>query len=395
MKAPNMCILCKGGRMLCGASSCPLLKRVSVAPKIKELASDSFFGPSPSVFVGRSGYPDIFAGPTGLMTSESAADSPGQWFGMDYGKVIELRSMVLRTKSRENIFSKSRLIGEMQEIAMSSRPVDTEMVFLRKPSYRVRFSDVVQPMGPSAELKSLSIAENTPIDRAVERVVSDDLKAADASFRLYEKQQDIYKIMTILSSGALGFKKKLVPTRWSITAVDDILTKRMLADVRTFPNISDFQVFRSAYLDNHFQILLMPGAWEYEGFEAWAPGSFWSAQLKAAEIVEEYEPFAGRKAYADRQGGGYYAARLGVVEHLHAVRRQARVMVFREIREGYVVPLGVWVVRETVRNAFKNPSKKFATLAEALKHVDANQRIPTREYIKQSAMLKQRKITEF
>jgi hypothetical protein len=250
-------------------------------------------------------------------------------------------------------------------------------------------------MGPSGQLKKFTLAGNVPIEKSVERIVNDDLKAAEASFALYKREQDVYKITTILSSGVLGIKRKLVPTRWSITATDDIITKQLLGKIRDYPSINEYLVYSSRYLDNNFNILLMPGSWEYEGFEAWSPGSFWSKQLKEAEIVGESEGFRGRTAYADKEGGGYYAARIGVVEHLHALRRQARAMVFREIYEGYVVPLGVWVVRETVRNAFNSAPKRFATLAEALKFIDSQQRIPTSSYLRQSVMLRQRRLHDF
>jgi hypothetical protein len=192
-------------------------------------------------------------------------------------------------------------------------------------------------------------------------------------------------------------RKKLVPTRWSITATDDMIFKNMVSEVKDFPPVNEYMVYSSNYLDNHFQILLIPGNWEYENFEAWAPGSMWSFNLKKTEIIEEYEAFKGRTRYANKEGGGYYAARLGVIEGLHSMRRQARVVVFRdrEIYEGYTVPLGVWQVRENVRNAFRQKPEKFATLNQALKHIDSKLRIPMEDYIKNSLMLKQRRISDF
>jgi hypothetical protein len=57
--------------------------------------------------------------------------------------------------------------------------------------------------------------------------------------------------------------------------------------------------------------------------------------------------------------------------------------------------MGVWVVRETVRNAFKNPPMKFATLKEALEHINTKLKIPISEYKKQSRMMQQRTIFDF
>jgi len=396
MRPANLCIVCKGGRNLCGNSPCPLLARFSVKPKVQYMKED-FFGPSPNVFVGRYGYPKVSVGPLGSIENDALIDAPQSWFGMDYQKVIELRSLLIRSKDPQSVFSRSRVVADVQEVAMADRPVDVELAFKHRPFYRPSFADVEQPMGPSASLKGMRLAGNVHIPAEVERVASDDLRAGHASFILYGKGHDVYKITSILSSGVLGMssRRKLVPTRWSITATDDIITKRLLEDVRGSPELSEFLVFESEYLHNHFVILLMPGAWEYENFEAWSPGSTWAAGLKKPEIVEEYEPHGGRKDYAEGQGGGYYAARIAAVEALHAMRRQARVFSIREIYEGYQIPLGVWVVRETARHAFKARPKKFQTLREALTYMGTRLRSPLDDYRKKSRLFRQMRLGDF
>ena len=396
MRPANLCVICKGGRNLCGNHPCPLLARFSVKPKVRYLRTD-FFGPSPNVFIGRYGYPKVNVGPLGSIEDDRLIDAPQSWFGMDYGKIIELRSLLIRSKERQEIFSKSRTVQEIQEIAMASKPTDIEMLFKHRPFYRPSFSDVVQPMGPSATIRRMKLADNPKIPRFIESLASDEIRANEASFVMYEKGQDVYKISSILSSGALGYerRKKLVPTRWSITAIDDLIAKNLMEQVRQFPQINEYLVFESEYLHNHFVILFMPGAWEFENFEAWSPGSTWAAGLKRPEIIEEYEPFQGRTSYADKQGGGYYASRIAAVEALHATRRQARVITFREIYEGYQVPLGVWVVRETARHAFKNKPLRFSTLKEALNHIRARLRSTLEDYRKQSKILRQMRLGDF
>jgi len=396
MRPANLCVVCKGGRNLCGNSPCPLLARFFVKPKV-QFVKEEFFGPSPNVFVGRYGYPKVSVGPLGSIENDELIDAPQNWFGMDYQKIIELRSMLIRSKDSQDIFSRSRIVADVQEVAMADRPVDVEMAFKHRPFYRPSFSDMEQPMGPSAQIKSMRLAGNVHVPQIVERVTSDELKASEASFILYEKGQDVYKITSIFSSGALGMsrRRKLVPTRWSITAMDDMITKRLLEAVRESPEISDFLVFEAEYLHNHFVILLMPGAWEFENFEAWSPGSTWAAGLKSPEIIEEYEPFHGRKDYADKQSGGYYAARLGVVEALHTMKRQARVFSIREIYEGYQIPLGVWVVREVARHAFKSKPKKFTTLRQALDYMGTRLRSPIDSYKKKSMLFRQMRLGDF
>lgn len=395
----RLCLVCKGSRSLCGLQKCPVLGRFSLKARITPNLKDNFFGQATSVFIGMYNYPDVFVGPLAPITGDNldVIDSPSKWFGTDYSSLVEMRSSILRSKIMANVHSVSRTAENLQEIALAARPPDIEMHFKGKPVYRVSFSDVVQPMGPTATLKKLSVTENVHVPRRVDSIVSDDMPASQAGFRLYESGQDVYKIGTILSSGVLGLKKrrKLVPTRWSITASQTLVADRLIRKIKDLPSVNEYRVYSSDYLDNRYEILLMPGNWEFENFEAWAPGTPWSFNAKKTEILEEYEPHRGRTKYAELQGGGFYASRLGVAEGLKGLRRQARVVVFREVHEGYVVPLGVWQVLENVRNAFRQPCLKFDTMEEALSSIESRLRIPLREYLRQSVILRQKRLQDY
>ena len=406
------CPLCEGRRPFCIHRSYPLPRIDDMRKKIQPLLSEHLFGPATSVFVGREGYPNVFAGP---MVSLVGPQPEGQWFGQTYQQIIEARSLVVRSSRQENIFSRSRFVEDNQLLALASKPADTEVTFAKKPFYRFFLSDYLQPMGPSGQLKKMVITENVRVPAAVETIVRDELTATEAAFALYNKEQDVYKITTIFSSGILGAdqRKKLVPTRWSITATDDIIAKTMMETIREAPHLSDVLVFEAKYMDNHFCILLIPGSWEYENFEIWSPGSNWAAKagpdlvtpdspanthgswVAPSKIIEEHEPFEGRTSYAESQAGGYYAARLAAVEYLHKTRKQAKVVSFREIYEGYQIPLGVWVVRETARAAMRQPPHRFSTLPEALAYVDSRNRIPVAAYRQKSRILGRRTLRDF
>ncbi len=392
----RMCLVCKGSRALCGQVHCPLMARLMVEPKVRNISLD-FFGPSTSVFVGRMGYPRVNTGPLAAVEYTENIDNPSAWFGMPYTELIAMRSMLLRARVAQDVGSRSRYILENQEIALSDRPTDVELTFKRRPVYRVSFSDIVQPMGPSAELRNMRLAENPHIPRSIDYIVGDDIKAAQAGVMLYERGHDIYRISSIMSSGVLGRKesRKLVPTRWSIVAVQNMVADDLIMKLKEYPQINEFRVYSSKFLDNRFEVLLMPGSWEFENFEAWAPGSMWTAQLKKPEILEEYEPYEGRKGYAELQGGGYYASRLGVAEGLAGIKRQARVVVFREVYEGYTVPLGNWQILENVRNAFRQPFAGFSTKQEALEHINSGLRLPVGDYMEMSRILRQGRLADF
>jgi len=377
-----------------------------------KLAKD-FSGPSPGIFVGSESYPNVNVGPLGLLADVN--DNPADWLNMNYRQIIAIRGSMIRSGRKENVRSTQKIVDNMQELSVASRPTDVEMIFQKRPVFSMSFDSHVQPMGPFARLESLRLQENPHVDLKVEKILGDEMKAAESAMSLYLANNDVYKITTILSSGVLGFDRKLVPTRWSITATDDIITKALLRDVRTYVSINDFLVFESFHLDNHFVILLMPGMWEFEDFECWAnpfahatlgnqrfPESLESSAFQEKALTErsvnlevEYEPFTGRTAYAEKEGGGYYAARIGVVEYLHRIRRQARVVVFREIHEGYSIPLGVWQVRENVRNAMAKQPTRFDTTTSALTHTAKRLRHPLAMYTQKSRVLSQRRLTDF
>ncbi len=401
MKPPSreLCLVCKGARLLCGERYCPLLQKIRIQRPREGRLSDLVYGKSPSVFVGHQSYPNVYVGPMTSLDDERAGllDNPREWYGSSLNDIVEMRSLLLRSKKRQMVKDINPFTEEVQEIALASKPVYVENRFKKAPSYSFSFSSINQPMGPSGILEKLSLAENPRIPKKVERVVSDELRAGESLVDLYGHKFDVYYLTRIFSSGALGSMddRRLVPTRWSITAVDDIISRELMKDVRTYPSINEYMLYHNRYLDNHFQILLIPGRWEFEQFEAWAPRTLWTLSASRPVIVQENEPFAGRTTYAAKQGGGYYASRFAVTEFLHKIKRQARAVVFREISEGYVVPVGVWEVRENVREALDKKPLCFKTLEGALRHLDGRLRLPVRNYLHRSEVLRQKRITDF
>ncbi len=409
----RQCIVCKGSRLLCGRQSCPLLATLRKRTRYAEFANATdYFGPSTSIFVGRIGYPNVRVGPMSVLEPKEADqelgrfEEPSQWFaqGLGMDEILELRSATLRSKRGEHVKSRSTYASDVTELALATKPVDVELTFAKKPSFNLSFSDVLRPIGASVNVETLHVTENPTIPKQVDRIVTDELKAVEAANSLYTLGLDVYKVSTILSSGALGLhqSQRMVPTRWSITATDDIIFKQLAPQIREFPTIDTYHVYESTYMDNHFLVLLMPTLFEYENFEAWFPGSIWSdARSKRPVICEEYEGFSGRKKYAANEGGGYYAARLAVAEALQQMKRQAGVVVFREIHPRYSVPLGVWVVRETAREAFRHRGARFETQKEALQFIDARLRAQegmparVRDFQRLSRIIQQKRLTDF
>jgi hypothetical protein len=101
----------------------------------------------------------------------------------------------------------------------------------------------------------------------------------------------------------------------------------------------------------------------------------------------DHEGFEGRTTYASI-GGCYYAARLAVAESLVRERRQAATVILRETHPGYIMPVGVWNVREHVRDALRRPPRRFASMEETLAHLGTRLDIPMSRYVRLSEVLK-------
>jgi hypothetical protein len=277
---------------------------------------------------------------------------------------------------------------------MSSKPVDTEMWLKKKPKLSIIFSPREPPSGPSALIKRAILAENPKVSKLIDYVVSDiDLNSLLGILKLYNARVSQRQITRMLSIGLLGVKKRrrLVPTEWSITAVDDIIARTIHREILSYPWINKFVTFGHNALGNNIRILLFPSSWMFEAQEAWLT-SF------NPNIEINYEFIHGRKSYASDLAGAYYAARLPVLEYLRHIRCQAGALLFMEVYPEWI-PLGVWRFREICREAFRKEPRKFDTLKEALVELDRNLKIPISRWLKKSKILpcfiNQTRLTQF
>ena len=391
----KLCVFCKGGKFLCGKTRCPLIVRFSSYFRSTALLQSTELNGTcpPGVFVGRIGYPFIYAGPLVPPINEDTSkyDQPEFWFGKSIDEIVNFRSLLVRGKYRVHVnkFTESgKIMDQTIDLALSKKPVDVELYLKKKPSRALVLDDQIQPFGPSAPVKKM-ITSTSKWDHNIQKAYfDDDLKAAEAVSELFQKGTMVTKIQRAFSVGAFGLReqRRLVPTRWSITAVDSIISKEMMKKIKTFPEINEYRIYESKYLDNQFEILMIPREWSYEAIEAWYPGTVWNINIRNVILFSDWEDYNGRNTYA-RIGGCYYAARLAVGELLIKERRQASVAVFREAHPGYIMPVGVWQVRENVRNALRQKPLKYYTLSEALSRISNQFQIPIQEWIKNSNII--------
>ncbi|MCW4052875.1 MAG: Nre family DNA repair protein [Candidatus Bathyarchaeota archaeon] len=403
----GLCVICKGSRKLCGKTRCPVIVRANFfmqsVPMTNSLNIDG--ASPPSVFVGRIGYPYVYAGPMvpPLHEDTTLYDLPELWFGKTIDEIVGFRSLLIRGKHRVHVkrFEEAgKVMDSTRELALASVATDVELSLKTRPRGSLVIDDTVQPFGPSAPIRDLRV-DSPRWDHQIEKVYYDtDLKAKSAVLELYSKNVMVTKIQKAFSVGALGIKshRRLVPTRWSITAVDSIVSKELADRIKAFPLIEEYRLYESSYLDNQFEILMIPDAWSYEAIEAWYPGTVWNQNGESVMMYGDWEGFEGRTRYA-KIGGCYYSARLAVCELLMKERRQATVLVLREARPGYIMPVGVWQVRENVRNAMRQKPLKYETLNEALQRISTSFRIPIMYWKNLSKLIRsaktQRKMTQY
>lgn len=343
-----VCIFCRSTRH--DYRSCT----VAAASVAKPLAQD-YVGKAPNVFIGRYGYPRVRVGILGTQ-EYNMHDDPVRWSaqGTQIPEIVRLRSQLINSYTDAHVKgAPQRLVELSRDVSLARRPVDVEVLLASKPRFRMTYTRDVAPHGPNVALRDAKVTQNVPIDRKVEQAQrATDLRATDAVEQLSRAGTDPYAITKAFSMGNFGIpaERKIVPTRWSITAVDDIIAKRALETVRTLP-VGDCLAFFGGHLGNHYLLLFFDDVWQYELFEH---------HLSTRQLWTDAEPHGGRTAYAKETAGGYYAARIGIANALAARKRQQAVLAIRIITDEYTNPLGVWVVREAVKKALATTPVRLA-----------------------------------
>ena len=387
----RLCALCKGRKLLCGRSTCPILERFRIVKSVERVVNRrEIFGSSPpSIFVGEFGYPKVRIGPLvpPVEGNTSYLDSPLKWENKTINDILRYRSLLVMGETKADVRLKSqRVLSEIQELAMSLKPVDSEILLKRRPILKVLPNEFAPPVGPKAELIDFELTENPRIPRKTYHVVNDELKSDEAIVRLYNWGFDEYYIVRLLSAGLLGINRRLVPTRWSITAVQDTIGKHLRRELLGYDTINEFELYFYEFLGNRYVVFLIPGSYAFELLEVWLKGSLFGSE--EPQVIHDYEDWRGIRGYAEETTGAYYAARLSVLEFLRKRRRQAGILVFREVTPKYYAPLGVWQVRLGVKKALENPIGRFNTLKETLNEIKKLLEHPLEKYLEKSWFLK-------
>ena len=316
----------------------------------------------PSVFVGSYGYPRVSVGPMlpPLHGDTTILDLPEKWIGKSLEEIVNYRLSLVRGIQNVSVSDpQGRFIESLQEVAMSTRPIDSDIEFTKQTLPVTTIDGESPPFGPIGQIKNVKFSSSSS-DRTMQKIFYDkDLLAQESVMKLYDSGIEISRIQKCFSIGMLGKKRKLVPTRWSITATDDIISKSLVSEIIEFDLIDSYQVFSYSHIGNFFSVIAFPSRWMFEMQEAWYDNqgnTGFGSDFEDARGLDHYPATAG----------AHFASRLGVAEYLFKNKVQAGALVLREIRPEYAVPVGVWQVREGIRMAMKQKPQIASSFDESL-----------------------------
>ena len=357
----------------------------------------------PSLFVGEYGYPHVRVGPMvpPYHGDTSILDNPELWLGKSLEEIVNYRINLLKGTMIHNVSKISdRYIESLQDMALSKRAVDSTMTFEKIPSQYLNEmvlskSDLEEiPTVFSAPVSEFKIYPSTSDEKIEKKYYDGDLLASDAVVELYENNVDITRIAKVLSIGMLGRKKnrKLVPTKWSITAADDIVSMNLLKKIKDNTVLDCYLVFDFNHLGNYYSIIFIPDdVWNFEMIESWIDTNgrvHIGSDYESGKNIDHYPSIAG----------AYFAARLAAAEYLFKKRKKSSVLILREIHPEYFMSLGVWQIREGIRESLKSKGKKFETFDSALKYGVSKTSLSINEWIKNSSIIrnkKQKRISDY
>ncbi len=239
-----MCLRCRSAQLLCGKPVCPLLLRYHAFERTLPMVRGTELSGSspPAVFVGRFGYPKVSFGP--LLSAEHGRtellDTPEDWVGRSVAEVVGFRTSLVRGTSPIRVTDAEKpipLLEELQLLGIAAESAESETRFRRPPRGHIALSDSAPPFGPSAPIEQLRL-DVRRVDPHLDRLSSDTAASARVAVEeLYQRGVRVSRIQRAFSVGTLGRRgrRRLVPTRWSITAVDDLLSKQNVSQIRLLP----------------------------------------------------------------------------------------------------------------------------------------------------------------
>lgn len=349
------------------------------------------FGSIP--IVGEKNYPFLKTHNVSNEGEESSFMNSGDLVKKEYSEVFKAKAKnILGSTESEHIRKPhTRIKEEIRDIYKARKPIIFSSEFEKEIKFnKVQVNKTTGIVGAKNPLLNLEAVENTTTSKQIEKFTSEDIKAKYAITTLYDKGINEHQITSLLALGSFGVEvnKRLVPTRWAITAYDKTIEKFLFNQIQSYSSISSFELYYREDKGNAFVILLLPS----EDLQGEIVEAF------STNVLKDYFDTANKLDKAEpATAGGYFATKVAIFESLVHRKKKASIISLRTI-EDYEVPLGVVFVRETVREAMKGEKTSFSSL-EDLKEYLQNFFPKHNKALDPSTVLKelksQRKLHEF
>ena len=189
-----------------------------------------------------------------LSGNAKVLDMPEMWIGKTLEDIMNYRLSLIRGLVPDVDVRRTsrRYIESLQELSMSNSSANAEAVFEKRPvadfeQGRDRMTDLENaPFGLVAPLRSFKTSSSLSTDHIIENAYYDkDLSANQAIVDLYQHGIEVSRIQCVLSMGMMGSQKnrRLVPTRWSVSVTDDVISSDLISRIALYPMINFFEVY--------------------------------------------------------------------------------------------------------------------------------------------------------
>jgi len=329
-----------------------------------------------SAIVGEKNYPNLKVHNISNDDKKNSFFNSSNIIKQNYSDIIKLKAKnILGSTQSLNIKKiNTKIREELENIYKSKREIEFSSKFRNELKFdKILTSKVSGIMGSKNELTKINPNENTKTSNKIEKYTANDIKSKEAIISLYEKGVNESQIQNLLALGSFGinFNKKLVPTKWAISAFDQTIEKHLYKKIIKYNPINNYEIYTSYDKGNTFIIILIPDTFSaeiVEAFDSTSQNSKFSEGLgivskkNSLTIERDFVNFENKlKKSEPETAGGFWATKMPIQEYLLSRKKQASFISIRII-ENYDIPLGVIFVREKVRDAMKN--KIFSTSNE-------------------------------
>ena len=345
------------------------------------------------VIVGEKNYPNLATHNISNDNKISSYKNSSDIVKKEYDNIFKIKARnILGSTNPVHVKNTSnRIQDEIRDIYKAKNIVNFSSNFSKELTFdKVVVNKVAGIVGSKNDLISLNSTENTQTSKQVEKYCVEDIKSREAIISLYERQVNEHQIINLLALGSFGISinKKLVPSKWAITAYDQTIEKYLYKKILNFKLINEYEIY--SYLDkgNFFVIILFPDNFAANIIETF-PGAVEQDYVGVDNKLKKAEP---------ETAGGFYATKIAVNEFLVSRKKQASYLTIRIIKDSEI-PLGVVFVRECVRQALsKNALFCTSNKSELDKYLYENFKEHFVYYLKSQILLEQkktRKLSEF